>query len=128
MSTNDPLNKEIAGTHYKEYKMQPIELIVACKWDFIQGNIAKYLLRAIHKNGQEDIDKAVHYCELGRMLQDDDECIDNTAIIHSFIRINSLNEDFWSKVFYMINKKNYFSLFAELIRKENVKKYLLQNE
>lgn len=128
MNANDPLNKEIAGTHYKEYKMQPIELIVACKWDFIQGNIAKYLLRAKYKNGQEDIDKAVHYCELGRTLQDDDECIDNTAIIHSFIRINGLNEDFWSKVFYMINKKNYFSLFAELIRKENVEKYLLQNE
>ena len=125
MSTNNPLNKEIAGTHYQEYKMQPIELIVACKWDFMQGNIAKYLLRAKYKNGKEDIDKAVHYCEFGRTLQEDDNGIDNTAIIHSFIRINGLNEDFWSKVFYMINKKNYFSLYAELIRKENVEKYLL---
>ena len=125
MSNNDPLNRECGGNHYQQFAIQPIELTVACKWDFIQGNIAKYLLRAKYKNGQQDIDKAVHYCELGRTLQDDDLCIDNTAIIHSFIRINGLNEDFWSKVFYMINKKNYFSLFAELIRKENVEKYLL---
>lgn len=126
MNTNDPLNKECGGTHYQQFAMQPIELIVACKWDFIQGNIAKYLLRAKYKNGQEDIDKAAHYCELGRKMQDDDSRIDNTAIINTFIRINGLNEDFWSKVFYMINKKNYFSLFAELIRKENVEKYLLK--
>lgn len=125
MNTNDPLNKEIVGTHYQQFAIRPIELIVACKWDFIQGNIAKYLLRAKYKNGQEDIDKAVHYCELGRKMQDDDSCIDNTAIINTFIRINGLNEDFWWKVFYMINKKNYFSLFAELIRKENVEKYLI---
>ena len=125
MSTNDPLNKECGGNHYQQFAIQPIELTVACKWDFIQGNIAKYLLRAKYKNGQEDIDKAVHYCELGRKTQDDESCIDNTAIINTFIRINSLNEDFWSKIFYMINKKNYFSLYAELIRKENVEKYLL---
>ena len=125
MSTNDPLNKEIAGTHYKEYKMQPIELIVACKWDFIQGNIAKYLLRAIHKNGQEDIDKAVHYCELGRQLQLVDECIDNNAIINTFIRLNELNYEFWSRIFHLINCKQYYSLYAELVRKENVEKYLL---
>lgn len=128
MSNNDPLNKECGGTHYQQFAMQPIELIVACKWDFIQGNIAKYLLLAKYKNGQEDIDKAVHYCELGRKMQDDDGCIDNTAIVNTFIRINGLNEDFWSPIFYMINTRNYFSLFAELIRKENVEKYLLKNE
>lgn len=125
MSTNNPLNKEIAGTHYQEYKMQPIELIVACKWNFIQGNIAKYLLRAKYKNGQEDIDKAVHYCELGRQLKLFDECIDNNAIINAFIRINGLDVEFWSRIFHLINGQQYYSLYAELIVKENVEKYLL---
>ena len=125
MNTNDPLNKEVGGTHYQEYKMQPIELIVACKWDFIQGTIVGYLLRAKYKNGQQDIDKAIHCCELGRQLQLVDECIDNNAIINTFIRINGLNHEFWSRIFYLINGKQYYGLYAELVRKENVEKYLL---
>ena len=122
---NDPLNKEIGGTHYQEYKMQPIELIVACKWDFIQGNIAKYLSRAKYKNGQEDIEKSIHYCEFGKTLQDEGKIIDNTAIINTYIRINGLNKDFWSRIFHLINGKQYYGLYAELVRKENVEKYLL---
>ena len=127
MNTNDPLNKECGGNHYQEYKMQPIELIVACKWNFIQGNIAKYLLRAKYKNGQEDIDKAVHYCELGARLQYvlGDEHVDNDAIINAFIRINSLNYKFWLRIFRLINEKYYSVLYDELIKKEAVVKYLL---
>lgn len=125
MSNNDPLNKECGGTHYQQFAMQPIELIVACKWNFIQGNIAKYLLRAKYKNGQEDIDKAVHYCELGRQLKLFDECIDNNAIINAFIRINGLDVEFWSRIFHLINGQQYYSLYAELIVKENIEKYLL---
>ena len=126
MSTNNPLNKECGGTHYQQFAMQPIELIVACKWGFIQGNIAKYLLRAKYKNGQEDIDKAVHYCELGRQLKLFDECIDNNAIINAFIRINGLDVEFWSRIFHLINGQQYYSLYAELIVKENIEKYLLK--
>lgn len=125
MSNNDPLNKECGGNHYHQFIMQPIEFIVACKWNFIQGNIAKYLLRAKYKNGQEDIDKAVHYCELGRQLKLFDECIDNNAIINAFIRINGLDVEFWSRIFHLINGQQYYSLYAELIVKENVEKYLI---
>ena len=125
MSNNDPLNKECGGNHYHQFIMQPIEFIVACKWNFIQGNIAKYLLRAKYKNGQEDIDKAVHYCELGRQLKLFDECIDNNAIINAFIRINGLDVEFWSRIFHLINGQQYYSLYAELVQNENVEKYLL---
>lgn len=125
MSNQNPLDYEHGGTHYILFKMQPIELIVACKWDFIQGNIAKYLLRAKRKNGQLDIDKAIHYCELGKQLQLVDECIDNNAIINTFIRINGLYSEFWSRIFHLINGKQYYGLYAELVRKENVEKYLL---
>jgi len=127
MNTNDPLNKEIGGTHYQKYKMQPIELIVACKWDFIQGTIAGYLLRAKYKNGQQDIDKAIHCCELGARLQYvlGDEHVDNDAIIKAFIRINSLNYKFWFRIFELINEKYYSVLYDELVKKEAVGKYLL---
>lgn len=106
--------------------MQPIELIVACKWDYIQGNIAKYLSRAKYKNGQEDIEKSIHYCEFGKTLQDESKIIDNTAIINTYIRINGLNKVFWSRIFHLINEKLYYELYAELFVKENVEKYLLK--
>ena len=63
-------DKQIGGKHYKEYKIQPIEFIVANKLDFIQGNIIKYCLR--EKNTEkphEKWDKIIHYCELAKELK-----------------------------------------------------------
>ena len=52
------------GDHYKDFKIQPIEFITANKLSFIQGNVIKYICRYNKKNGKEDIDKAIHYCEM----------------------------------------------------------------
>ena len=63
-------DKQIGGKHYKEYKIQPIEFIVANKLDFIQGNIIKYALR--NKDGEnpdEKWNKIIHYCELAKELK-----------------------------------------------------------
>ena len=60
-------DKQIGGKHYKEYKIQPIEFIVANKLDFIQGNIIKYALR--NKAGEDPVEKfnkIIHYAELGK--------------------------------------------------------------
>ena len=56
--------RQIGGKHYKNFKIQPIEFITKNKLSFIQGNIIKYVCRFDKKNGIEDIDKAIHYCEL----------------------------------------------------------------
>ena len=68
--TERATDKQIGGKHYKEYKIQPIEFIVANKLDFIQGNIIKYALR--NKDGEnpdEKWNKIIHYCELAKELQ-----------------------------------------------------------
>ena len=57
-------DKQIGGKHYKDFKIQPIEFINKNKLSFIQGNIIKYVCRYDKKNGNQDIDKAIHYCEL----------------------------------------------------------------
>ncbi len=63
-------DKQIGGKHYKEYKIQPIEFIVANKLDFIQGCVIKYICRFDKKNGVEDLEKIKHYCDLQiQMLQ-----------------------------------------------------------
>jgi len=69
-ATEKATDKQIGGKHYKEYKIQPIEFIVANKLDFIQGNIIKYALRK--KDGEhpdEKWNKIIHYCELAKQLQ-----------------------------------------------------------
>jgi hypothetical protein len=63
-ATERATQRQIGGKHYKDFKIQPIEFITKNKLSFIQGNIIKYVCRFDKKNGNEDIDKAIHYCEL----------------------------------------------------------------
>ena len=63
-ATKRATQRQIGGKHYKDFKIQPIEFITKNKLSFIQGNIIKYVCRFDKKNGNEDIDKAIHYCEL----------------------------------------------------------------
>lgn len=63
-ATERATQSQIGGKHYKDFKIQPIEFITKNKLSFIQGNIIKYVCRFDKKNGNEDIDKAIHYCEL----------------------------------------------------------------
>ena len=69
-ATQSATDKQIGGEHYKQYKIQPIEFIVANKLDFIQGNIIKYALRnKAGENPDEKWNKIIHYCELAKELK-----------------------------------------------------------
>jgi hypothetical protein len=69
-ATESATDKQIGGSHYKGYKIQPIEFIVANKLDFIQGNIIKYALRnKAGENPDEKWNKIIHYCELAKELK-----------------------------------------------------------
>ena len=69
-STVSALDRQVGSSqHYKDFKIQPIEFITANKLSFIQGNVIKYICRYDKKNGKEDIDKAIHYCELLKELE-----------------------------------------------------------
>jgi len=60
----NPLDVQVGGGHYKNFKIQPIEYILANDLGYIEGNIVKYISRHGAKNGAEDIRKIIHYCEL----------------------------------------------------------------
>ena len=68
-ATESALDRQVGGEHYKNFKIQPIEFIRANKLSFIQASIIKYICRFDKKNGNEDIDKAIHYCELLKELE-----------------------------------------------------------
>ena len=57
-------SKQEGGSHYKQMAIQPIEYIQANSLDYLEGNVIKYISRHKSKNGQEDIKKAMHYCQL----------------------------------------------------------------
>jgi hypothetical protein len=63
------LEKEVGGDHYKRFKIQPIEFIVANNIGFCEANVIKYVCRHDFKNGEEDIDKAIHYLELLKQFE-----------------------------------------------------------
>lgn len=63
------LDTQVAGDHYKKLAIQPVEYIVANNLDYLQGNVIKYITRHKDKNGEDDVRKALHYCQLILELQ-----------------------------------------------------------
>ena len=57
-------NIQIGGSHYMHFDIQPYEFISKNNLSFFQGCVIKYVCRYMHKNGIEDLDKIIHYCEL----------------------------------------------------------------
>ena len=58
------LEKQVAGSHYKDLKIQPIEYIHANNIPFAEGCAIKYLTRWRSKGGINDLLKAQHFIEL----------------------------------------------------------------
>lgn len=58
------LETQIAGTHYKLMKIQPIEFIHANGIPFAEGSVIKYVTRWRDKGGIADLEKAKHFIEL----------------------------------------------------------------
>jgi len=63
------LKKQVAGSHYRQFPIQPIEFIVKNNLPFIEGNIIKYICRWQDKGGVEDLNKVIHYVELLKELK-----------------------------------------------------------
>ena len=59
-----PLQVQVGGSHYKKYKIQPVEYVHANNIPFIEGNIVKYVTRWRDKNGVKDLEKAKHFIDM----------------------------------------------------------------
>lgn len=89
----EAINTQVGGSHYKNLKMQPIELIARLRCSFIQGNIIKYISRYKYKNGLEDLDKCIHYARLAIELNDTRRCKDSeiSVSINKYIAKNNMS-------------------------------------
>lgn len=59
-----PLDVQEGGSHYKNYKVQPVEFAMINGLDLCQANVVKYVCRFRDKGGKEDLMKAKHYIDL----------------------------------------------------------------
>ena len=57
-------DKQIAGSHYKNLKIQPVEFCQKNELNYCESAIIKYVCRHRNKNAAEDIQKVIHYAEL----------------------------------------------------------------
>lgn len=67
------LNKQVAGSHYKDCAIQPVEYIHSNGIGYFEGNVIKYVTRWKSKNGIADLEKAKHYIELLIELENNNE-------------------------------------------------------
>jgi hypothetical protein len=58
------LDKQVAGGHYKDKKIQPVVYIHANSIPYLEGNVIKYVSRWRDKGGIADLEKAKHYLEM----------------------------------------------------------------
>jgi hypothetical protein len=54
---------QVAGNHYKQFRIEPWDAIIDWNLGYLDGNAVKYLSRWRHKNGIEDLKKARHYID-----------------------------------------------------------------
>ena len=57
-------NKQIGGDHYQSMEIQPSEFINKNNLPFAEGNAIKYLCRHKQKGQKQDLEKAIHYCQM----------------------------------------------------------------
>ena len=66
-----PQERQIGGSHYKNFRIQPYEFISKNNLSFFQGCVVKYVCRYLKKDKIKDLQKIIHYCELEiKKLQD----------------------------------------------------------
>lgn len=64
VNSNNALDVQEGGNHYKKCKIQPVQYITENNLSYLQGNVIKYITRYKDKNGKQDLEKAKHYIDL----------------------------------------------------------------
>lgn len=60
-----PNDKQVGGSHYKQFIIQPWTFIRKNKLNPLQANIIRYVCRYLTKaKAIEDLEKIKHYCDL----------------------------------------------------------------
>lgn len=58
------LDRQVAGNHYKKFKIQPAEFCYVNDIPYLEATAIKYLCRWKDKGGIQDLEKAKHFIDL----------------------------------------------------------------
>ena len=61
---SSPLDVQVGGSHYKHFKIQPVEYTRANRFGDIEAAIIWYISRWQVKGGFQDLEKIKHFCDL----------------------------------------------------------------
>ena len=64
LGESNPYDKQIGGSHYQKFKIQPSKFVVENKLLFPEGCALKYICRHPFKGKKEDLLKAIHFIEM----------------------------------------------------------------
>ena len=59
-----PYDKQIGGSHYQKYKIQPSKFVIENELLYPEGCAIKYIIRHRDKGKKQDILKAIHLLEM----------------------------------------------------------------
>jgi len=62
--TKSSYDKQIGGSHYQGFVIQPSKFVVENKLLFPEGSAIKYIIRHQDKDGKKDLLKAIHFIEM----------------------------------------------------------------
>ena len=57
-------DKQIGGTHYQEFKIQPSKFVIENELLYPEGCVIKYILRHRLKGKKQDLEKAKHFIDM----------------------------------------------------------------
>ena len=65
-ASDDPLTRQVGGSHYRDCAIQPVEFIEANRLGFLEGCVVKRLARHDKPTGKgrQDIEKAIHELQI----------------------------------------------------------------
>ena len=64
LNSNSSYNKQIGGSHYQGFSIQPSKFVIENKLLFPEGSAIKYIIRHQDKGGKKDLLKAIHFIEM----------------------------------------------------------------
>ena len=61
---NSSYDKQIGGSHYQGFVIQPSQFVIENRMLFPEGSAIKYICRHSKKDGKQDLLKAIHFIEM----------------------------------------------------------------
>lgn len=58
------MNEQVGGTHYQHLEIQPAEYCQRNRLSYCESAVVKYVSRHRHKNGRQDLEKAIHCLQM----------------------------------------------------------------